>query len=44
MPDADGLIKKGEIKFVRNPANPFLQFVWFALRSGVGDIVGFPPE
>lgn len=44
MPDADGLIKTGEIKSVRKPANPFLQFVWLALRSGVGDIVGFPPE
>jgi hypothetical protein len=44
MPDEYGLIKTGEIKFVRKPANPFLQFVWFALRSGVGDIVGFPPE
>jgi hypothetical protein len=44
MPDEKSLIKTGEIKFVRKPVNPFFQFVWFALRSGVADIVGFPPE
>jgi hypothetical protein len=44
MPDEKSLIKMGEIKFVRKPVNPFFQFVWYALRSGVADIVGFPPE
>jgi hypothetical protein len=44
MPDEKGLIKTGEIKFVRKPVNTFSQFVWFALRSGVADLVGFPPE
>jgi hypothetical protein len=44
MPDGKGLIKTGEIKFVRKPVNTFFQFVWFALRSGVADLVGFPPE
>ena len=44
MPDGNGLIKTGEIKFVRKPINPFFQFIWYALRSGVADIVGFPPE
>ena len=43
MPDGKGLIKTGEIKFVRKPVNTFFQFVWFALRSGVADLVGFPP-
>jgi hypothetical protein len=44
MPDGNGLIKTGEIKFVRKPVNPFFQFIWYTLRSGVADIVGFPPE
>lgn len=44
MPDEKGNMKIGEIKYSRYPADYFLQFVWFALRSGVGDVVGFPPE
>lgn len=44
MQDGNGLIKTGEIKFVRKPVNPFFQFIWYTLRSGVADIVGFPPE
>lgn len=41
MPDKKGLMKIGEIKYTRKPDEPFIQFVWFALRSGVGDVVGF---
>ncbi len=41
IPDENGLMKIGEIKYTRNPDDYFLQFVWFALRSGVGDVVGF---
>jgi hypothetical protein len=44
MPDENGKMKIGEIKYSRYPADYFLQYVWFALRSGVGDVVGFPPE
>jgi hypothetical protein len=41
LPDENGLLKIGEINYTRNPDDYFLQFVWFALRSGVGDVVGF---
>lgn len=44
MPDEKGSMKIGEIKYTRNPQDYFLQFVWFALRSGVADVVGFPRE
>ncbi len=44
MPDENGLMKIGQIKYMRNAQDYFLQFVWFALRSGVADLVGFPPE
>lgn len=44
MPDEKGLIKIGEIKYTRNPEDYFLQFVWFALRNGLADVVGFPPK
>lgn len=39
--DEDVLDKIGEIKYTRKPDEPFFQFVWFALRSGVGNVVGF---
>lgn len=41
MPDKKGLMKIGEIDYTRNPDESFTQFVWFALRSGVGNVVGF---
>ncbi len=44
MPDEKGLMKIGEIKYTRKPQDYFLQFVWFALRGGVADVVGFPRE
>lgn len=44
MPDEKGLMKIGEIKYTRNPTDYFSQFVWFALRSGLADVVGFPKE
>lgn len=44
MPDKVGNMKIGKIKYSRYTDDYFLQFVWFALRSGVGDVVGFPPE
>jgi len=36
-----GLMKIGEVKYTRQPDDTFLQLVWFSLRSGVGDVVGF---
>lgn len=44
MPDENGSMKIGEITYTRNPKDYFLQFLWFALRSGIADVVGFPKE
>ncbi len=44
MPDEKGLMKIGETKYTRNPDDYFFQFVWFALRNGIADVVGFPPK
>lgn len=41
MPDGKGSLKIGTIQYTRNPDDYFLQFAWFALRSGVQDVVGF---
>ena len=38
-PDASGAIKEGEVKYTRRPEDEFQQVVWFALRSGVLDII-----
>jgi len=43
VPDEKGLMKIGEIKYIRNPSDYFLQYVWFALRNGIADVAGFPP-
>jgi hypothetical protein len=40
-PDKKGSMKIGVVKFTRKPDEPFIQFAWFALRSGVGNTVGF---
>ena len=44
MPDEKGLMKIGEIKYTRNPIDYFLQYVWFALRGSIADVVGFPRQ
>lgn len=41
LPDKSGFIKKGIVKYTRKPDEPFIQFVWFGLRSGVANVVGF---
>jgi hypothetical protein len=41
MPDKSGSIKIGEVKYERKRDDTFLQLVWFSLRSGIGDVVGF---
>ena len=38
-PDASGSRKEGEVKYTRRPDEPFQQFAWFALRTGVLDII-----
>jgi len=38
-PDAAGLMKQGEVKYTRKPGDEFQQFAWFALRTGILDII-----
>ncbi len=41
VPDESGSMKIGMVKYVRTRDDPFFGYTWFALRSGVGDVVGF---
>jgi hypothetical protein len=41
IPDKNGKMEIGEIKYSRDAYDNFMQFVWFALRSGLADVVGF---
>jgi len=36
-----GTMKIGEVKYTRKRGEEFFEFAWFALRSGIGDVVGF---
>ena len=36
-----GLMKIGKVNYTRKPDDTILQLVWFSVRSGVGDVVGF---
>jgi hypothetical protein len=38
-PDASGAMKEGEVNYTRRPEDEFLQFAWFALRTGVLDLI-----
>jgi hypothetical protein len=38
-PDAAGVLKEGKVSYNRRPEDEFLQFAWFALRSGVLDAI-----
>jgi hypothetical protein len=38
-PDASGAMKEGKVNYTRKPDDEFLQFAWFALRSGVLDVI-----
>ena len=38
-PDASGLMKEGEVNYTRKTDDEFQQFAWFALRSGVLDVI-----
>lgn len=33
--------KTGNIHYIRKPGDSFIQVIWFALRSGLSDVVGF---
>jgi hypothetical protein len=44
MSDEKGNMKIGMIKYLRDPEDYFLQFLWFSLRNGVADVVGFPSK
>jgi hypothetical protein len=37
--DGSGPRKDGEVKYTRKPDDQFQQFVWFALRTGVMDVI-----
>jgi hypothetical protein len=41
MPNKSGSMKIGEVKYERKSDETFLEFAWFALRSGMSDVVGF---
>jgi hypothetical protein len=41
MPDESGSLKVGEVNYQRKSDDPFFEFAWLALRSGIGDVVGF---
>jgi hypothetical protein len=38
-PDASGSMKEGKIEYTKRPEEEFLEFVWFALWSGVRDVI-----
>jgi hypothetical protein len=38
-PDAWGSMKEGKVNYTRGPQEEFLEFAWFALRSGVLDVI-----
>ena len=39
VPDALGSMNEGKVNYTRKPDDEFQQFVWFALRSGVLDLL-----
>jgi hypothetical protein len=38
-PDASGSMKAGKVNYTRRPGDEFQQFAWFALRTGVMDVI-----
>ena len=38
-PDATGSMKEGKVNYTRRPDDEFQQFAWFALRTGVLDVI-----
>jgi hypothetical protein len=40
-PDASGSMKEGEVNYTRRTNDEFQQFAWFALRTGVLDVISY---
>ena len=38
-PERSGSMKEGKVNYTKRPEDTFLQFAWFALRSGVLDVI-----
>jgi hypothetical protein len=38
-PDKAGALKEGKVDYARKPEETFLQFVWFAVLSGLLDLI-----
>lgn len=41
MPDKSGSMKVGAVNYKKKSDETFLEFAWFAVRSGICDVVGF---
>jgi hypothetical protein len=41
IPDKSGSMKIGEVKYTLHRDDSFINVVWFSLRTGVRDVVGF---
>jgi hypothetical protein len=40
LPNKSGSMRTGVVRYTRKPDETFIQFLWFALRSGVSNIIG----
>jgi hypothetical protein len=41
VPDKSGSIRVGTVNYIRKPDDSFIQVVWYSLRTGVQNVVGF---
>ncbi|MEX1275281.1 MAG: hypothetical protein WEE20_05070, partial [Bacteroidota bacterium] len=41
VPDKPDSFKIGKVNYMRKPDDTFIQYVWYALRTAVQDVVGF---
>lgn len=39
--DSDGRIDLGTVNYVQKPNDEVMEIVWFSVRSGIGDVIGF---
>ncbi len=39
--DSDGKIDLGTVNYVQKPSDEVMEIVWFSVRSGIGDVIGF---
>ena len=40
--DSDGIVKLGKIQYKRKSTDTFIQVVWFSVRRGIAELMGFP--